>query len=160
MGADLTLTYCAIDSIRQPRAFSGKVYTVWACGSEGERLTGSQKVVGSSPTRSISFPNPPPSLTTAHATPLIQISRNRSGVGQGDSIVMESQFMKYAGPLQNEDGDSVMLHPLKTRGSERTSFWKNQQDCSRLRLASHHLSAEIYFCIMDSGGRSEAMGSA
>ena len=81
-------------------------------------------------------------------------------MGQGDSILMESQFMKYAGLLQNGDGDSMTLHPLKTRGSERTSFWKNQQDCSRLRLARHQLSAEIYFCTMDSGGWSEAMGSA
>ena len=31
---------------------SAKLNGVWACGSEGERLTGSQKVVGSSPTRS------------------------------------------------------------------------------------------------------------
>jgi hypothetical protein len=39
----------------QPPLFSAKLNGVWACGSEGERLTGSQKVVGSSPTRSISF---------------------------------------------------------------------------------------------------------
>ena len=36
--------------------FSAKLNGVWACGSEGERLTGSQKDVGSSPTRSI-FPH-------------------------------------------------------------------------------------------------------
>ena len=43
--ADLTLADCTIDGIRQPRTFSGKVYTVWACGSEGERLTGSRENV-------------------------------------------------------------------------------------------------------------------
>ena len=32
-------------------------------------------------------------------------------MGQGDSIPMESQFMKYAGLLQNGDGDSMTLHP-------------------------------------------------
>ena len=51
-GLILMVSVCRMDDIRQPRRFSGKVYTVWACGSEGERLTGSQKVVGSSPTRS------------------------------------------------------------------------------------------------------------
>ena len=60
--------------IGQPKSFSGKVYRAWACGSEGERLTGSQKVGGSSPPRSISFSNPPPNWTRAPATPLIQIS--------------------------------------------------------------------------------------
>jgi len=30
-----------VDRIRQPKSFSGKVYRAWACGSEGERLTGS-----------------------------------------------------------------------------------------------------------------------
>ncbi len=39
------------DTGKSPR-FSAKLNGVWACGSEGERLTGSQKVVGSSPTRS------------------------------------------------------------------------------------------------------------
>ena len=38
---------------------SAKLNGVWACGSEGERLTGSQKVVGSSPTRSIPSQNRP-----------------------------------------------------------------------------------------------------
>jgi hypothetical protein len=38
----------------KPPRFSAKLRSVWACGSEGERLTGSQKVVGSSPTRSTS----------------------------------------------------------------------------------------------------------
>jgi hypothetical protein len=35
-----------------PRFVSGRLSNTWGCGSEGERLTGSQKVVGSSPTSS------------------------------------------------------------------------------------------------------------
>jgi hypothetical protein len=53
MQSDLIATDCPVDGIRQPKPFSGKVYGAWACGSEGERLTGSQKVGGSSPPRSI-----------------------------------------------------------------------------------------------------------
>jgi hypothetical protein len=42
-----------------PRFVSVRLSNTWGCGSEGERLTGSQKVVGSSPTSSIlSFQRP------------------------------------------------------------------------------------------------------
>ena len=72
---------CHMRSVKQDgknagfdRPKSGKLRSVWACGSEGERLTGSQKVVGSSPTRSISLTDPPYSRDRGFDTPLIQIS--------------------------------------------------------------------------------------
>ncbi len=46
---------------------SGKLSSTWGCGSEGERLTGSQKVAGSSPASSmLNFP--------ATATNLLRIT--------------------------------------------------------------------------------------
>jgi hypothetical protein len=38
-----------------PRFVSGRLSSTWGCGSEGERLTGSQKVAGSSPASSIFY---------------------------------------------------------------------------------------------------------
>ena len=55
MQSDLIVTDYPVDGVGQPKSFSGKVYRAWACGSEGERLTGSQKVGGSSPPRSITM---------------------------------------------------------------------------------------------------------
>jgi hypothetical protein len=69
--SDLIATDYPVCGIRQPQPFSGKVYTVWACGSEGERLTGSQKVGGSSPPRSTKHkidPSDPLFGPTLHTT--------------------------------------------------------------------------------------------
>src|SRR4030042_6918272 len=50
-------------SALSPRFVSGRLSRTWGCGSEGERLTGSQKVAGSSPASSIlDFQGPSNSL--------------------------------------------------------------------------------------------------
>jgi hypothetical protein len=44
--------------------------------------------------------------------------------------------MKYAGLHQDEDGDSMTLQTLKTRGSEKTSFCWVSTVNSSLRVSS------------------------